>query len=295
MKIRNAIRIDQTSETISEGKFARPEDIAFIHELVQRTVLPRYFVVEKGEERFEFIAQHKQLVGFKSDGKLQLVDGKSDILKQNECVKEFIQSFGTLSDDDELTVKRVDSAILASLPDAGVDLNAIDFSEEIIAPEVETTNYTLRVVVDNEHLDDKNEAPAKEVAEITPTTASIPAEPTNTVGAVREFYEHVHKHANYAVLKSREGDTLDSYGFLPDFDASVFSGLTDNLCKFDKAAINSLGAEPKLISMAGHKSDNKAMIYVISRERILIAEIGTTKLGRIIMDWNALLATKVEK
>ncbi len=296
MKIRNATRIDHASETISDGAFACSEDADFIRELVQRTVVPRHFIVEKDDNCFEFIAKHKQLVGFKSTGEFKFIDSAADIVAQTKAVKEFIQSFGNLGDDDELTIRRVDSALLAILPTNGVSLSAIDFSVEIATPTVEPTNYTLRVVVDNEQLDNNIEPTKDENPVITsPAQAVSQTIPTDTVGAVREFYEHVRNHANYVILKDRAGETIDSYGFLPDLDASVLSGIAGDFGKFDNTAQNALGAGPKLISMVGHRSDNIAMIYVISSERIMIAEVGTTKLGRIMMDWNALLATKADK
>lgn len=289
MKIRNAINSDHDSRALSGAVTVRSEDIAFIQELAQRTVVPRHFVIEKLDEQFEFIVQRKQLVAFKTTQEFQYVDPTADLVAQNEAVITFVNSFGTLSDDDELTIQRVDPDLLEKLPSSGVDLDNIDFSVDVIAPAVTPTGHTLRIVVDNQR--DEVEIPAM-IAPVETTAPVIEDAPTNVTGAVRKFYKHMRVHANYTVLKSREGETLDSYGILPDFNASILSGLVEDFGTFNKTTSRDFGTAPMMISMVSQRQENIAMIYVISGERMLIAEIPTTKLGRIMMDWNSLLATK---
>lgn len=292
MKIRNAISSEQAASNFVGVAFVPSEDIALIQELVRHTVVPRHFIIQKASEQFEFIAQRKQLVAFKTSESFQYILPSADPDKQNEAVKAFIDTFGTFSDDDELTIKRVDADHLINLPDFGVNLDNIDFSAKIIAPTVSPAGPALRIVVDNQHAQNEIvEAPVRaETTEILPLI--IQDTSVGVSGAVRKFYKHMRVHAKYTILKSRTGETLDSYGMLPDFDQSVLDGLVEEIGTFNTTTSRSLGTAPMMVAMVSERQENIAMIHVISSERILIAEVSTAKLGRVMIDWNLLLATK---
>lgn len=292
MKIRNAISSEHAASNFVGVALVPSEDIALIQELVRHTVVPRHFIIQKASEQFEFIAQRKQLVAFKTTDEFQYITPSADPDTQNEAVKTFINTFGTFSDDDELTIKRVDANQLVNLPDFGVNLDNIDFSTQIIAPVVSPTGPALRIVVDNQHPEGEILKAPVSVEPIETLPPIIQDTSVGVSGAVRKFYKHMRVHAKYTILKSRSGETLDSYGMLPDFDQSVLDGLVEEIGAFNTTVSRDLGTAPMMVAMVSERQENTAMIHVISSERVLIAEVSTAKLGRVMIDWNLLLATK---
>lgn len=291
MKIRNAISNDDSSDALASAGMARSEDVAFIQLLVQRTIVPRHYVIEQNDNLFEFVAANKQLVAFKAAQGFQYIDASADMSARNDIARNFINTLDELSDDDELTIKRVGTSLLAGMPEAGADLNNIDLSTDVVVTPDTPTGHTLRIVVDNE----RNEDEIVETQNASTVDPVLEKEsPANATGAVRMFYKHMRVHANYTLLKSRDGKTLDSYGVLPEIETAVLDGIVDDLGAFDNMTSNGFGTAPKMITMMANRQENVVMVYVISQERVLIAEITTAKLGRVVMDWNALLATKAE-
>ena len=330
IKIRNAVGVHpDESKAFTGPDSSRIDDIAFIQKLVARTVLPRHFILDKGAEKFEFIAQNKSLVAYKVSGAknsvgalkgFRVIDLAGDMLEQNDAVRMFVNDFGQLGDNDLLTIKRIKDDDRTGLPAAGIDLGKIDFAGDA----AEVKEPKLRVVVNNERGETvkakpimlgkpvseadviaKPEAPVDPVLPVEPVSPqetavtaepmvpTAPAEKMNDILAI--FYDRLKAHASYAALVGSDGSWIKKHGDTPEFATDMIAGLVTEFGTWNDKASAGIGAEPKLTILGSGKIKEDILISVVDGDQMVIAQAEFMKLGRVLMGWNALIAARADQ
>lgn len=304
INIRNSIgSYSEITKAFTSPESSRLDDIRFIQQLVGRSVLPRHFIFDKGDETFEFIAQNKTIVAFKTAGAknsvgalkgFKLVDFVGDPELQYDIVRTYINDFGQLGNDDQLTIKRVGEGDRKDLPMIGVDISQIDFTTSGAPQEPK-----LRVVVNNERPPvEKSEAVAQVSPVVAPKstageTTSDDAEPDSDI--LTTFFDRLKAHVIGAQLIDMNGDTEKEFGVNPELNADVLGDLTSEFSTWNTGTSRGIGDAHKLVIVGSGKSDEEILIAVVGEERLLIAQAEFMKLGRVLMGWNALITARTGK
>lgn len=284
-----------------EGASPPPDkDIAFLSDLIDRTILPRQYSIVKGTNRLEIIAKNKQLIGFRSPSEsdsssiIPVDANASNISAQKKSVREMFAAFGPLAHDDVLTIKRVEAKDISNLPDVGIQLSEIDF---LAADSDEPKGgYTrkLRVVVDNQRVAETKMSVAQNISEPeweqkpeplarADTTPVTPA-PAPSDSITQKYYQNLCRHGMYVVIKDRAGNTLKEHGVPGAADAALSEALVSDLARWEIATSNVLTLNPKLLLNVG---ETISLVTVISSDHVVIGEVRSSKIGKVLMDWKA--------
>lgn len=301
IKIRNSVGVGpEDSRAFTGPESSRLDDISFIQKLVGRTVLPRHFLLDKGADKFEFIAQNKTIVAFKVAGAknsvgalkgFRAIDPMAEGSVESDAVRAFVDSFGQLGDDDLLTIKRVGDEDRNGLPATGIDLAKIDFSNETPSDAKEPT---LRVVVDNEREVKVKPQPVVLKKPITPPVDKV-AHKNAESGILETFFDRLKAHVECVVLADKDGALLKQFGNPLEIETQTVAGLVADFCTWDELISPGIGESPKLTIMCSGKTDDEILISVVEGDRMVIATAAFMKLGRVLMGWNALVAARADQ
>jgi len=233
---------------------------SFVRGIVERSILPRKFLIQSSKGDFVMVVQHGKIVGFQTFEAQSLTWLRGPMSEAKRRALEF--SVGEALKDGELSLSMIGDHERGEI-----------LKGEAPAKSAKTGFASLprRVV----SLDDWKQGKDRKQPKVSVENSA----------ALRDFFTSVKSKARFVYWENTADKQVQTSGVSSVVDGIISATLTPSMLKWREAVLPALGRGPQLLVMRSSSNEDISLVCVVTDCQFLLAEFETKNLGVIIGLW----------